>query len=203
MAGDTHEVRLGFSAAVKTLRNDTRSLASNLLLSIVSVAGCALVLGSASLLVAVLGTAIAGLAYLAVLWLKRRSLRRVKRGRLLATYVSLRVVLALTAAGFYGRMVPDSAAWSWAAMGLTIVVVLQEPVLKRLLGGKRQQAANLPGAAATPRRPFPAGTITRNSLAIIGLAVLLAAVRVPGWILFIVELAQLVPVWRVLNFSFV
>ncbi len=186
MGAETSEVTVGFATAVKTLKSDTKSLASNLVVGILAVAGCAMVLASSSIPLAVLGTAVAGLAYLTILWLKRRSLRRVNRGRLLATYVSLRVVLAITAAGFYARMVPDSAAWSWAALGLTAVVVLQEPVLKRILGGKRQQTANLPGAAATPSRPFAAGNLTRNTLAIIGLAVALAAFRVPGWILFIV-----------------
>ncbi|TJY67422.1 hypothetical protein E4J89_15180 [Arthrobacter sp. CAU 1506] len=203
MAAATNELTVGFATALKTLKSDTKSLASNLVLGILAVAGCALVLASSSIPQAFLGTAVAGLAYLVILWLKRRSLRRVNRGRLLATYVSLRVVLAITAAGFYARVVPDSAAWSWAALGLTTIVVLQEPVLKRILGGKRQQAANLPGAAATPKRPFAAGNITRNTLAIIGLAVMLAVFRAPGWIVFILGLAQLVPVFRVLNYAFV
>ena len=203
MASNTREAQMGFADAVKSLRKDAKILASNTVLSVAAVAGAAMVLASASVLMSVLGTALAGLAYVAVLWLKRRSLRRLKRGKLLATYVSLRVVLAVAAAGFYGGMVPESHAWSWTALGLTIVVVLQEPVLKRILEGKRQQTANLSGAVAMPLRPFPAGTITRNTLAIIGLAVLLAAFRVPGWILFILSLAQLVPVWRVLRFAFV
>jgi hypothetical protein len=203
VASNANEVTVGFATALKTLKSDTRSLASNLVLGVLAVAGCALVLASSSIPLSILGTAVAGLAYLTILWLKRSSLRRVNRGKLLATYVSLRVVLAITAAGLYAHMVPDSSAWSWAALGLTTAVILQEPVLKRILGGKRQRTANLPGAAPTPARPFAAGNVTRNTLAIIGLAVALAVLRVPGWVLFIVALAQLIPAWRVLKFAFV
>ncbi|MCG2622270.1 CDP-glycerol glycerophosphotransferase family protein [Arthrobacter sp. I2-34] len=192
---------MGFVGALRTLPEESRNLAQILALSALAVVGCILVLSAEDTFTAVIGTAIAAAAYLAIGWLKRRPLRHLDYGGLLATYVSVRVVLAVTAGAFYARLVPAHAGWSWAALGLTAVVVLQEPVLKKILGGKRQQTAHLPGAPALPARPYPAGTITRNSLAVIGLSVLLAAFRVPGWIPLILAVGQLLPVYRVARYA--
>ncbi|MFD1211670.1 CDP-glycerol glycerophosphotransferase family protein [Arthrobacter sp. GCM10027362] len=190
---------IGIVSALKTLPGDAKGLALSLGLGVLAVAGCILVLSSATVVAAVAGACIAALPYLAVVWLKRRPLRRPSQPGLLASYVSLRVVLAVTAAAFYARLRPEDALWSGAAMGITIVAALQEPLIKRLLNGQRQQTANLPGSFAMPSAKVPAAAVTRNNLMVIGLAVLLAVFRVPAWILFIVAVLQLWPQGRVLG----
>ncbi|NKX52348.1 hypothetical protein HER39_17580, partial [Arthrobacter deserti] len=68
MAADMRGGSMGVIGALKGLPGEARTLVLNLGLSLLAVAGCFLVLSAATTVIALVGTAIAALPFLAILW---------------------------------------------------------------------------------------------------------------------------------------
>ena len=84
---------------------------------------------------------------------------------------------------------PRTAGWAFLGVGLILLLVLAEPLIKSLLGTTKIVVVNLPGVPALPAAPFSPGWILIANLITIVLGAAFAALALPGWLLVVLAAA--------------
>lgn len=160
------------------------------------IAACLLVTTSSGLLGAI--GALAGLAALIAILARRWSdfFPKPKTG-LLGYFVSVRLLLTVAVGGAYLHRRPEASgvevALTWTAIGLLLLLVMAEPLVKTLLGTTKVVIRNLPGVPPVPKAPVSPGWIAAGNVIAIAVSALLVGLGLPGWLLLVPALA-LVPV---------
>ena len=80
-------------------------------------------------------------------------------------------------------------AAAWVALGILLLLVMAEPLVKTLLGTTKIVVRNLPGVPPVPKARFSPGWIAAGNVLAIVVAAVLAAVGAPGWTLLVPALA--------------
>ena len=138
--------------------------------------------------------ALAGLAALIGILVRRWSdfYPKPKTG-LLGYFVSVRLLLLVAVGGVFLHARPDAGtaevAAAWVALGILLLLVMAEPLVKTLSGTTKVIVRNLPGVPPVPKARFSPGWITAGNVLAIVLTAVLAAVGAPGWTLLVPALA--------------
>lgn len=113
---------------------------------------------------------------------------------LLGYFVSVRLLLVVAVGGAFAHRRPDAGAGevaaAWASLGLLLMLVMAEPLVKTLLGTTKVVVRNLPGVPPVPKSPLSAGWVTAGNVIAIVVAALLVVVGAPGWTLLLPALAS-------------
>ncbi|HEU4546297.1 MAG TPA: hypothetical protein VFR88_08405, partial [Microlunatus sp.] len=138
--------------------------------------------------------ALAGLASLVGILVRRWSDFSPKpKAGLLGYFVSVRLLLVVAIGGLFLHAHPDAGtveeAAAWAGVGILLLLVMAEPLVKTLLGTTKVVVRNLPGVPPVPRARFSAGWIAAGNVVAIVVAAVLAAVGAPGWTLLVPAVA--------------
>jgi hypothetical protein len=156
------------------------------------VAGCLLVAAD-STAIRVVG-ALAGLGALIAILVRRWSdfYPKPKTG-LLGYFVSVRLLLVIAVGGAFLHRRPDATAFeialAWTAIGVLLLVVMSEPLVKTLLGTTKIVVRNLPGVPPVPKAPLSPGWVVTGNVIAIMVSAVLVAVGLPGWLLLLPALA--------------
>jgi hypothetical protein len=138
--------------------------------------------------------ALAGLASLIGILVRRWSdfYPKPKTG-LLGYFVSVRLLLVVAVGGVFLHASPGAgtaeAAAAWIAIGILLLLVMAEPLVKTLLSTTKVVVRNLPGVPPVPRAPFSPGWIAAGNVLAIVVAAVVAALGAPGWALLVPALA--------------
>jgi hypothetical protein len=164
------------------------------LINLGAVLAACLLVASSSETVRTIG-ALAGLAALIGLLVRRWSdfYPKPKAG-LLGYFVSVRLLLVVAIGGAYLHRSPEAGpvevGLAWAALGIVLLLVMAEPLVKTLLGTTKVVVRNLPGVPPVPKAPFSAGWVAAGNVIAIVLSALLVAFGLPGWLLLVPALAS-------------
>jgi hypothetical protein len=161
------------------------------LINLGAVAGACFLLGANAWPLQVLGAAAATAT---LVWIVARRSKQIFGGPdegLLTYFVTVRALLLICVGAGYQIRQPDSAGWAWLGVGLALMLVLAETLIKSLLGTTKIIVANLPGVPSLPTAPFSPGWLLIASLGVIVLGAISAVLGLPGWLLVLLALATL------------
>ena len=163
------------------------------LINLGAVVAACLLIGSTSEVIRAIG-ALAGLAALIAIVVRRWSdfYPKPKTG-LLGYFVSVRLLLLVAVGGAFlhrrSEAGPVEVALAWTALGILLLLVMAEPLVKTLLGTTKVVVRNLPGVPPVPKAPFSPGWIAAGNVIAIVVAAVLVAVGLPGWLLLVPAMA--------------
>ena len=178
---------------LRRLRTELGDFAVRNLLNLGAVvAVCLLIAADGSTIRAVGG--LAGLASLVGIVVRRWSDFSPKpKAGLLGYFVSVRLLLVVAIGGVFRHARPDAGtleqAAGWVGVGILLLLVMAEPLVKTLLGTTKVVVRNLPGVPPVPKARFSAGWIAAGNVLAIVVGAVLAAVGAPGWTLLVPALA--------------
>ena len=121
---------------------------------------------------------------------KHRSLRDPRRGGLVASFVSVRLLLLVALGLAWSWRVSGGHGWLWAGVAVALALVAAEPVLKSMIGTPREVVAHLPGVTTVAHQPFGGAWLAFWSLVATVLGGVLVAVGAPGWVLLVMAVLQ-------------
>ncbi|HEU5483443.1 MAG TPA: CDP-glycerol glycerophosphotransferase family protein, partial [Microlunatus sp.] len=132
--------------------------------------------------------ALAGLASLVGILVRRWSDFSPKpKAGLLGYFVSVRLLLVVAIGGLFLHARPDAGtveeAAAWAGVGILLLLVMAEPLVKTLLSTTKVVVRNLPGVPPVPKAPFSAGWVAGGNVIAIVVAALVVIIGAPGWLL--------------------
>ena len=159
------------------------------LINLGAVAGVCLLLGTSSTWARLLGVAAALSTFVAIIWRRRKALLPPDRA-VLGYFVTVRSLLMVAVGAGFSARSPGEAGWAWAGVGVAIMLVMAESLVKSLLSTTKVTVVNLPGVPVIPTPPFPPGWLTVANLALIAVGGVLAATGLPGWLLLALALAS-------------
>ena len=172
---------------LRRLQTELGDFAVRNLINLGAVVAVALLITTDSPTVRALG-ALAGLASLIGILVRRWSdfYPKPKTG-LLGYFVSVRLLLVVGVGGIYLHSRPEAGtvevAAAWVALGILLLLVMAEPLVKTLLGTTKIVVRNLPGVPPVPKAPFSPGWVAAGNVIAIVVAAVLVAVGLPGWLL--------------------
>ena len=138
--------------------------------------------------------ALAGVAALVAILIRRWSdfYPKPKTG-LLGYFVSVRLLLLVAVVGVFLHARPDAGtaevAAAWTALGILLLLVMAEPLVKTLSSTTKVIVRNLPGVPPVPEARVSPGWIAAGNVLAIVVAAVLAAVGAPGWTFLVPALA--------------
>jgi len=165
------------------------------LINLGAVVAACLLIASTSEVIRAIG-ALAGLAALIGIVVRRWSdfYPGPKTG-LLGYFVSVRLLLLVAVGGAFLHHRSEArsleVALAWTALGILLLLVMAEPLVKTLLGTTKVVVRNLPGVPPVPKAPFSPGWIAAANVIAVVVGALLVAVGLPGWLLLVPALATL------------
>ncbi len=165
------------------------------LINLGAVVAACLLIASTSEVIRAIG-ALAGLAALIGIVVRRWSdfYPEPKTG-LLGYFVSVRLLLLVAVGGAFLHHRSEArsleVALAWTALGILLLLVMAEPLVKTLLGTTKVVVRNLPGVPPVPKAPFSPGWIAAANVIAVVVGALLVAVGLPGWLLLVPALATL------------
>lgn len=192
-SGSTASAPAGWKRRLRRLQTELGDFGVRNLINLGAVLAVCLLVASGSELVRALG-ALAGLAALVGILVRRWAdfYPKPKTG-LLGYFVSVRLLLVVAVGGGFLHRRPDAGpievGLGWAALGLLLLLIMAEPLVKTLLGTTKIIVRNLPGVPPVPKAPFSPGWIAAGNVIAIVVAGLLVTVGLPGWLLLVPALA--------------
>lgn len=178
---------------LRRLRAELGDFGVRNLINLGAVLAVCLLVASDSELIRTIG-ALAGLAALIGILVRRWSdfYPKPKTG-LLGYFVSVRLLLVVAVGGAYLHRRPGAASVevgsAWTALGLLLLLIMAEPLVKTLLGTTKIIVRNLPGVPPVPKAPFSPGWVAAGNVIAIVVAAVLVAFGLPGWLLLLPALA--------------
>ena len=114
---------------------------------------------------------------------------------LLGSHVLVRVMVLLGAGAAYDARRPAEAPVVWTLVSVLLLAVLGEPLLRRILGGRRFVAAHLVGLPDVPTERLPTVAVPLTSVVVTVAGLALGALEVTAWVWFaLVAFTLVVPV---------
>ncbi|MDN5771072.1 MAG: hypothetical protein L0H24_09285, partial [Microlunatus sp.] len=152
-----------------------------------------LVIGSTTEIVRAVG-ALAGLAAVVAILARRWSdFWPTPKAGLLGYFVSVRLLLVVALGGAFLHRRPGAGTGevvgAGIAVGILLLLVMAEPLVKTLLGTTKVVVRHLPGVPPVPKAPLSPGWVAVANLIAIAVGAVLVALGVPGWILLIPAVA--------------
>jgi hypothetical protein len=112
---------------------------------------------------------------------------------LLGYFVSVRLLLVVAVGGAFlhrrPAAPPSEVALAWCGLGLLLLLVMAEPLVKTLLGTTKVVVRHLPGVPPVPKAPFSPGWVAAGSVIAIVVSAVVAGLGLPGWLLLVPALA--------------
>ena len=179
----------GWQQRLRRLQSELGDFAVRNVINLAAVAAVCLLIASSSTVLGSIG-ALAGLAALIGILARRWSdfFPKPKTG-LLGYFVSVRLLLVVSIGGAYlhrrATAGPVESGLTWLALGVLLLLVMAEPLVKTVLGSTKIIVRNLPGVQPVPKAPFSPGWITAGNVLAIVVSALLAAFAAPGWLLLV------------------
>ena len=185
----------GWKRRLRRLQTELGDFGVRNLINLGAVAAVCLLIAASSEVLRAIGV-LAGLAALIGILVRRWSdfYPKPKTG-LLGYFVSVRLLLVVAVGGAFLHRRPDAApaevGLAWIALGLLLLLVMAEPLVKTLLGTTKVIVRNLPGVPPVPKAPFSPGWVAAANVIAIVVSALVVAVGLPGWLLLVPALATL------------
>ncbi len=127
------------------------------LINLGAVAGLVLLLAARSPALQLLGVAAALASLIAIVARRSRHIFGRPDDGLLGYFVTVRALLVISVGAGYLIRSPGTAGWAFLGVGLILMLVLAEPLIKSLLGTTKIVVVNLPGVPSLPAAPFSPG----------------------------------------------
>ncbi|HEY5845227.1 MAG TPA: CDP-glycerol glycerophosphotransferase family protein [Microlunatus sp.] len=176
---------------VRLLQTELGDFGVRNLINLGAVAGAVLLLAASWAPLQILGAAAAVASFIAIIVRRSRQIFSGPDDALLGFYVTVRALLLISVGAGYLIRSPDSGGWAWVGVGLALMLVLAETLIKGLLGTTRIVVANLPGVPTLPSPPLSAGWVTLANLVLILFGGLCAVLALPGWLLLLAGAATI------------
>ena len=181
--------RAGLGTRIRRVRKELGDFSTRNLINLGAVVGVCLLLAGSGWPVQLLGALAALASLIAIVARRGKQILGVPDEGMLGYFVTVRVLLLVCVGAGYLIRSPASAGWAFAGIGLLLVLVMAEPLVKTLLGSTRIVVANLPGVPTLPVAPFSPGWVLTASLGTIVVGALCAALGLPGWLLLVLAVA--------------
>ena len=174
---------------VRRLQRELGDFTVRNLINLGAVAGLTLLLAATIPGLQLLGVAAALASLIAIVVRRSPQIFGRPDDGLLGYFVTVRALLVISIGAGYLIRSPASAGWAFFGVGLILLLILAEPLIKSLLGTTKIVVVNLPGVPSLPAAPFSPGWILIANLITIVLGATFAALALPGWLLVVMAVA--------------